>query len=84
MGNHVARMYVRQESTRLGYAAGLRIRGNGRFHDCIAPLHAAGGSSILKRTSSVKPIQPTHKFCIRKSGVSSNTTSVQFTEEGRS
>src|SRR5207244_10957230 len=52
----------------LGNAAGIRMRGNGRCHDCIAPTHAAGGTSILNRTSSVKPIGPTRDFCIRKSG----------------
>src|SRR5260370_42160080 len=44
------------------------MRGNSRCDDCTAPAHAAGGTSILKRTSSVKPIGPTREFYIRKSG----------------
>ena len=31
----------------LGHAAGIRMRGNGRCHDCIAPPHAAGTATIV-------------------------------------
>src|SRR5260370_1138908 len=51
----------------LGNAAGIRMRGNRRCDNCIPPAHAAGGTSILKRTSPVKPIGPTRNSCIRKS-----------------
>jgi hypothetical protein len=54
----------------LASAAGIRIRGNGRCNYCVASAHVAGGASI-KWTSSVKPIAPTRRFCVRKPGVSS-------------
>ena len=46
-GEHLG---VRGGRFRLGHAAGIRMRGNGRCHDCIAPVHAAEAASIPERT----------------------------------
>src|SRR5882672_3168255 len=39
----------------LGHAAGIRVLGGGRRHHFIAPLHAAGSASNVRRTSLAKP-----------------------------
>src|SRR5260370_28415642 len=68
----------------LGDAAGIRMRGNGRCDDCIAPAHAAGGTSILNGLVQSSPLVRHANSVSENPEGSSNPTAVQFTEEGHS
>src|SRR5579863_3844405 len=71
-------------TSRLGHAAGIRMRGDGCCDYCRAPDHAAGGDSCATGLVESSVLGPNAIFVSGNPGASSNATSVQFTEEGRS